>query len=193
MTGVRMVTKLSQPTIQTSGLTLRFGDLTAVNNLSLSVPVGSIYGFLGLNGAGKTSTIRMLLGLIRPSAGEIKLFGEPFKPAHRYLLKSTGALVEAPSLYTHLTGRENLELTRILIGTPGSQIDRVLTVVGLEKDAQRAVREYSQGMRQRLGLALALLGNPQLLILDEPTNGLDPAGIREIRNLISQLAVEQGI
>src|SRR5262249_45490409 len=159
----------------------------------LCVPPGSVYGFLGLNGAGKTSTIRLLLGLIRPNSGEVRLFDQPFTPQHRSLLSRVGALVEAPSLYTHLTGHENVELTRVLTGTDPQRIGHVLRVVGLEKDARRLVREYSHGMRQRLGLALALLRDPRLLILDEPTNGLDPAGIREMRNLIGQLSAEHGI
>ncbi|HLY26414.1 MAG TPA: ATP-binding cassette domain-containing protein, partial [Aggregatilineales bacterium] len=159
------------PAIQTEKLTLRYDDLTAVDRVDLFVPSGSVYGFLGLNGAGKTSTIRMLLGLIRPNAGEIRLFNERFSPSNRKLLRRVGALVEEPSLYTHLTGRENLELTRVLIDAAPAGVERALAIVGLEKDGHRAVREYSQGMRQRLGLALALLGDPQLLILDEPTNG----------------------
>jgi ABC-2 type transport system ATP-binding protein len=179
--------------IETQGLTLNFGKLTAVSNLNLCVPVGSVYGFLGLNGAGKTSTIRMLLGLIQPYTGEIRLFGQPFSRTHRKQLNQIGALVETPSLYGHLTGYENLELTRILVGAASAQIDRVLTIVGLVNDSHRLVRQYSLGMRQRLALAIALLNDPQLVILDEPTNGLDPAGIREIRALIGNLSAEHGI
>ncbi len=179
--------------ITTSRLTRCFGDLTAVDCIDLRVPKGSIYGFLGPNGAGKTTTIRLLLGLIRPNAGEVQLFGQSLRNGRMALLRRVGALVETPSLYPHLTGRENLEVTRRLIGGEHSQIERALTIVKLEQDAHRRVGHYSSGMRQRLGLALALLGQPELLILDEPTNGLDPAGIREMRDLICRLPEEHGV
>lgn len=179
--------------IETCGLTRRFGAQLAVNEVNLAVPEASIYGFLGPNGAGKTTTIRMLLGLIRPNAGEVKLFGEPFAENRLALLRRVGALVETPSLYSHLTGRENLEVTRRLIGAERKLIDRALDIVRLSADAHRRVREYSLGMRQRLSLALALLNNPDLLILDEPANGLDPAGIHEMRDLIRRLASDFGI
>ena len=170
--------------IETRGLTRRFGHQLAVNNLNLSVPAAGVYGFLGPNGAGKTTAIRMLLGLIRPNAGEVRLFGQPLKANHLSLMRRVGALVESPSLYPHLTGRENLEVTRRLLGSRRELIDVALDIIKLKKDAGRRVREYSLGMRQRLGLALALLNKPELLILDEPTNGLDPAGIHEMRDLI---------
>ncbi len=179
--------------IETTGLTRRFGALVAVDNLSLQVPRGSIYGFLGPNGAGKTTTIRLLLNLIRPDDGDIRLLGLPLPGNRMKLLAQVGALVEAPALYPHLTGRENLRATQELVGFPRTSIDRVLGIVGLAGDADRLVRGYSLGMRQRLGLALALLGEPKLLILDEPTNGLDPAGIHEIRELIRGFPEEQGI
>ena len=179
--------------IETEKLTLRYGQLTAVDGLNLCVPAGSVYGFLGLNGAGKTSTIRMLLGLIRPNAGEVRLFGKHFDARERALLSQVGSLVESPSLYLHLTGYENLELTRRLVGGRPALVQRALMLAGLEQVAKRLVRTYSMGMRQRLGLALALLNNPQLLILDEPTNGLDPAGIREMRALIERMSAEQGV
>lgn len=179
--------------IETRGLTRRFGAQLAVDALNLSVPAAGVYGFLGPNGAGKTTAIRMLLGLIRPNAGEVYLFGQPL-PTNRYsLMRRVGALVETPSLYPHLTGRENLEVTRRLLGAPGKLIDLALDTVRLTKDANRRVREYSLGMRQRLGLALALLNKPDLLILDEPTNGLDPAGIHEMRDLIRHLPRESGM
>ncbi len=179
--------------IETRGLTRGFGKHLAVNDIQLCVPAAGVYGFLGPNGAGKTTTIRMLLGLIRPDAGEVFLFGESLA-AHRYaMLRRTGALVETPSLYSHLTGRENLEYTRRLLGASPALIDRALAIVKLTADAHRRVREYSLGMRQRLGLALALLNEPQLLILDEPANGLDPAGIHEMRDLIRRLPNEFGI
>jgi ABC-type multidrug transport system ATPase subunit len=180
-------------TICTAGLTRRFGRLTAVDRLGLEVPRSSVYGFLGPNGAGKTTTIRMLLGLIRPHAGEIRLFGEPTWRSRLALLRRVGALVESPSLYPHLTGRENLKVARRLSGASRAQIERTLCVVRLEGAADRAVRGYSTGMRQRLGLALALLVEPELLVLDEPTNGLDPAGIQEMRELICRLPQEYGV
>jgi ABC-type multidrug transport system ATPase subunit len=184
---------MSNLIIQTSGLTRRFGDLCAVDRLELAVPAGSIYGFLGPNGAGKTTTIRMLLGLIQPNAGQVVLFGEPLRSKRTAILRQVGALVESPSLYPNLTGRENLEVTRRLTGGGKKQIPHVLHLVRLEAAADRLVRDYSNGMRQRLGLALALLNWPELLILDEPTNGLDPAGIQEMRELVVRLCDEYGV
>jgi lantibiotic transport system ATP-binding protein len=178
--------------IETRCITRRFGNTKAVDEVSLQVPRGSIYGFLGPNGAGKTTTIRMLLGLIRPDTGEIDLFGCPLNHNRLELLHRTGSLVEAPSLYPHLTGWENLELLRRMTGDKPSEIQRALAIVGMESAAHKKVRGYSTGMRQRLGLATALFGHPELLILDEPTNGLDPAGIHEIRELICSLP-NQGI
>jgi ABC-type multidrug transport system ATPase subunit len=179
--------------ISSVGLTRRFGALTAVDRLDLKVPCGSVYGFLGPNGAGKTTTIRLLLGLIRPLEGEIRLFGRPLREDRRALLRWVGSLVESPSLYPHLTGRENLEIIRRLVGIPRDHVERVLGVVGLEDAAARRVGGYSSGMKQRLGIAIALLGDPELLILDEPTNGLDPAGIHEIRDLLRRLPSEYGM
>ncbi len=179
--------------IETRGLTRRFGSQLAVDDLNLLVPAAGVYGFLGPNGAGKTTAIRMLLGLIRPNAGEVRLFGQSLNGNHRSVMCRVGALVESPSLYPHLTGRENLEVTRRLLGSGRNLIELALATVRLTKDADRRVREYSLGMRQRLGLALALLNNPELLILDEPTNGLDPAGIHEMRDLIRRLPDEFGV
>lgn len=179
--------------IETRGLSRRFGAQVAVADLNLLVPAAGVYGFLGPNGAGKTTAIRMLLGLIRPDAGEVCLFGQPLHSNHRALMSRVGALVEAPSLYPHLTGRENLEVTRRLLGAPRNLIDAALETVRMTRDADRRVREYSLGMRQRLGLGLALLNEPDLLILDEPTNGLDPAGIHEMRDLIRRLPDEFGV
>jgi lantibiotic transport system ATP-binding protein len=179
--------------IETRGLTRRFGARVAVDDLNLRAPAAGVYGFLGPNGAGKTTAIRMLLGLIRPDAGDVYLFGAPLAAGRRTLLRRVGALVEAPSLYPHLTGRENLEVTRRMLGAPRELIDRALDIVKLTQDARRRVREYSLGMRQRLGLALALLNKPELLILDEPTNGLDPAGIHEMRDLLRSLPAEFGV
>lgn len=179
--------------IETKNLTRRFEQITAVNNLSIQVPRESVYGFLGSNGAGKTTTIRILLGLIRLDSGQVRLFGTPSDVRQVSLLRRAGSLIESPSLYMHLTGRENLEVTRRLLAAPRTAIDRVLTVVRLERDAGRLVRAYSHGMKQRLGLALAMLNEPELLILDEPTNGLDPAGIHEMRDLLRRLPKEHGM
>ncbi len=183
---------MTENIIQTTGLARRFGDVVAVDGLALEVPRGSIYGFLGPNGAGKTTTIRMLLGLIRPDAGEVRLFGQSLHQQPMAVLRKVGALVESPSLYPHLTGRENLELTRRLVDGGRAQVDRALCIVKLEEAANRLVKTYSLGMQQRLGLALALLRSPELLILDEPTNGLDPAGILEMRELICGMP-DQGV
>jgi len=183
-----------QTIIQTNGLTRRYKTLVAVNKLDLNVPTGSVYGFLGPNGAGKTTTIRMLLGLITPDEGTVRLFGEDIhSPARLNLLRRVGSLVEVPSLYLHLTGRENLEVTRRLLDADKKHIDRVLSIVNLTADANRITKGYSLGMKQRLGLALALLNEPDLLMLDEPTNGLDPAGIHEMRELIRSLPQQHGI
>lgn len=179
--------------IETHHLTRRFQNRLAVDAVNLLVPSAGVYGFLGPNGAGKTTTIRMLLGLMRPEAGEIRLFDTALAGHRQQLLQRVGALVETPSLYPHLTGRENLEVTRRLLGIGRNLIDRALDIVKLTADAGRCVREYSLGMRQRLGLALALLNQPELLILDEPTNGLDPAGIHEMRDLLRRLPAEHGI
>jgi ABC-2 type transport system ATP-binding protein len=182
------------PAIETTALTRRFGSVCAVDHLNLIVPQGSVYAFLGPNGAGKSTTIRMLLGLISADNGDVRLRGVRITHANRrVLLRQVGAMVEAPSLYPHLTGLENLRVTQGLIDAPAADIDRVLRIVRLEGDAHRLVRGYSQGMRQRLGLALALLGRPDLLILDEPTNGMDPAGMQEMRELIRRMPGEHGI
>ncbi len=179
--------------IETFGLSRRFGKVKAVEDVDLRVPRGSVYGFLGPNGAGKTTTIRMLLGLIRPGVGNILLFGSPLRERRLALLRRIGSLVESPSLYPHLTGWENLELLRRMTGGRPADIQQVLAIVDMEDAAHRLVRDYSLGMRHRLGLAVALFGNPELLILDEPTNGLDPAGIREMRELICSLPRQVGI
>ncbi len=178
---------MQKTVIQTRQLTRKFGSLTAVRNLNLSVPQGCVYGFLGPNGAGKTTTIRMLLGLLRSNNGEIELFGEKLRNNRQNILKKVGSLVESPSLYPNLTGQENIKLYTLLLDLKPTEIDRVLEIVNLQKAAQRPVRTYSTGMRQRLGLAIALLGKPSLLILDEPTNGLDPSGIFEMRELLKSM------
>lgn len=180
--------------LQTASLSRRFAAVHAVRNLSIAVPAGSVYAFLGPNGAGKTTTIRLILGLIRPDAGEVTIFGSrPRGAERRTTLARIGALVETPSYYGHLSGRDNVRICARLIGAKAADIDHVLTAVGLTGAALRPVRDYSLGMKQRLGIALALLGKPDLLILDEPTNGLDPAGISELREFIRQLPSSHGI
>ena len=179
--------------IQTSRLTRHFAGGHGITDVDLAVPEGSIYGFLGPNGAGKTTTIRLLLDLLRPDRGQVQLFGQPLTRGNRSALAWVGALVEQPSLYGHLSGRDNLELTRRLLALPASRIDEVLARVDLVEAARRRVREYSLGMRQRLGIALALMGRPRLLVLDEPGNGLDPAGIQDLRALLRGFAERDGI
>lgn len=179
--------------IQTICLTRRFNDLVAVDQIDLAVPEASIYGFLGPNGAGKTTTIRMLLGLIQPNSGNLSIFLKEYRDSRIEILKRIGSLVEQPSMYPHLTGWENLEIIRRLRDLERLDISKALQIVNLVKDSRRLVKYYSTGMRQRLGLAMALMGMPPLLILDEPTNGLDPAGIHEIRALITQLPRKYGI
>jgi ABC-type multidrug transport system ATPase subunit len=186
---------MSSNVIEVTGLSRRFGTVHALDRVNLQVPRGSIYGFLGPNGAGKTTTIRILLGLLRAQAGQVRVLSEPIPEQRLRALRRVGTLVEMPSLYPHLTGYENLELVRRMIdGTP-TQVQRALSMVGLDspRDAHRAVRGYSQGMRQRLGIAIALLPVPELLILDEPTNGLDPAGIHEMRELIRRMSEQEGV
>ncbi|MGE7874523.1 ABC transporter ATP-binding protein [Bacillus paramycoides] len=173
--------------IETEDLTKTYGAVNSVNQLQMQVGKGEIYGFLGPNGAGKTTTIRMLLGLIKPTTGNIKVFNRDLKTNRIDILREVGSLVESPSYYGHLTGHENLEIIRQMLQVPKKNIDEVLRIVRLEKQKDKLVKQYSLGMKQRLGIAMALLGNPKLLILDEPTNGLDPAGIQEIRELIKQL------
>ena len=174
--------------VQTTALTKRYAGRSVVNQVSLSVPEGSVYGFIGPNGAGKSTTMKMLLGLVKPSGGEILLFGKRMEEKNRLeLLRQTGSLVESPSCYGHLTGEENLQIVAELKNVPKKDIDRVLEIVELTGCRKRKVKQYSLGMRQRLGIAQALLGNPKLLILDEPTNGLDPSGIQQMRSLIREM------
>jgi ABC-type multidrug transport system ATPase subunit len=187
------VMSMTEAIVETHGLTRRYGRATAVDRVDLCVPRGSIYGFLGPNGAGKTTVIRMLLGLIRPTAGTIRLFGQDLAKHRLQVLRRVGSLVESPSYYGHLTGYENLAVVATLLDVPKRRIDEVLELVCLTSAAHRKVRGYSLGMKQRLGIAAALLGNPELLILDEPTNGLDPAGIQEIRRLLTSLPSELGV
>ncbi|MFD0714877.1 ABC transporter ATP-binding protein [Paenibacillus sp. GCM10027626] len=179
--------------LQTERLTKKIGGTAVVNDVNIRMGKGDIYGFLGPNGAGKTTTIRMLLGLTRPTEGSVRIFGKELRKERIAVLRKVGSLVEYPSYYGHLNAIDNLEVVRRLLEVPKSRIDEVLAIVRLTKDAKRAVKGYSLGMKQRLGIATALLGNPELLILDEPTNGLDPAGILEIRELIKSLPKERGV
>jgi len=180
--------------IETNNLTKRYGDVTAVDNLSLRVAKGQIYALLGLNGAGKTTTIRLLLGMVKPTAGEAYVLGSRVRGGTRKPWDSVGYLVETADAYPGLTVRENLEaMCRLRPGTPPQAVDRVIERLGLTKYADQRAGTLSHGNKQRLGLAKALLHNPKLLILDEPALGLDPAGIVEIRNLLIELAREQGV
>ncbi|MGO4584201.1 ABC transporter ATP-binding protein [Arthrobacter sp. 2RAF6] len=179
--------------IATRDLTKRFKQHTAVDGLDLVVPQGAVYGFLGPNGSGKSTTMKMLLGLTQPTKGEIDLFGQPLTPAsRREMLPSIGSMIEAPPGYGHLTGAENMRIVRDMLDLVDAQTDRALSTVRLTEHKDKLVRNYSLGMKQRLGIAMALARDPALLVLDEPTNGLDPAGIEEIRTLLIDLA-GQGI
>lgn len=180
--------------IETTGLSYRYADgATILNNINLQVPENSIYGFLGANGAGKTTTIRLLLGLLKKQAGEVIFFGKPFNKNRIEILKKTGSLVETPSIYSHLTAAENLLVLQKVYGFPISRIAEVLDVVGLSETGNKKAGKFSLGMKQRLGIAIAMMHNPELLILDEPTNGLDPGGIVEIRELLKKLHREKGM
>lgn len=181
-----------QYAIQTEHLSRSFGSIRAVQDISLQVPEASVFGFLGPNGAGKTTTIRMLLGLIRPTEGEVSLHGLSLRQNHREALKKVGAIVETPALYPNLTARENLQLSIRTHGGHHSEIMPLISMVRLDNALDRRVSNYSLGMRQRLALARAMLNRPKILILDEPTNGLDPAGIAEFRELIISLPKEFG-
>lgn len=174
--------------IETNDLCKQYGNAMRVNALNLQVPEGAVYGFLGPNGAGKSTTLKMVLGLTRPTRGTISVFGKPVNDRNRIsLLQNVGSLIESPSYYGHLTGEENLRIVQTLRGRPAREIGEVLALVRLGGAKDKKVSQYSLGMKQRLGLAAALLGYPKLLILDEPTNGLDPAGIQEMRELIRSL------
>jgi len=179
--------------VETKNLTEKFGKETAVEGLNMKIPRGEIYGFLGPNGAGKTTTIRMLLGLMKPTSGSVHVFGKDLKRDKLNILRKVGSLVENPSYYPHLTAYENLEAMRKIVGCEKARIHEVLEIVGLTHAAHKKVKGFSLGMRQRLGIAQALLNRPELLILDEPTNGLDPSGIIEVRNLIRSLPRQYGM
>ena len=178
--------------IETRALTRRFRRHLAVDAVSMTVPDQAVYGFLGRNGAGKTTTLKMLLGLIRPSSGTARICGIDVSEDRIGAARKVGALLEAHGFYGNLSGRENLDLTRILLGLPATEIGRVLEVVEMSEHAGRRVSDYSLGMRQRLGLARAMLGAPPVLILDEPTNGLDPDGIADMRRFLGDLPARTG-
>ncbi len=173
--------------ITTEKLTKRYKNFTSVKNVSLHIRKGSIYGFLGPNGAGKSTTMKMLLGLTVPTKGSFTIDGKHFPEDRLTILKEIGSFIESPSFYANLTGRENLDIIRKILQLPQKSVDEALDLVGLTEFGDRLAKKYSLGMKQRLGLAGALLGQPPILILDEPTNGLDPSGIHEIRNLVKSL------
>ena len=173
--------------ITTKHLTKKYKNFVSVNNVSLHIRKGSIYGFLGPNGAGKSTTMKMLLGLTVPTKGSFSIDGKHFPEDRMDILKEIGSFIEAPSFYTNLTGRENLDVIRRILGLPKESVEDALELVGLTEFGDRLAKKYSLGMKQRLGLAGALLGRPPILILDEPTNGLDPSGIHEIRELVKSL------
>jgi ABC-2 type transport system ATP-binding protein len=180
--------------IETSQLTHHYSaNETAVDNVALFVPDGSIYGFLGPNGAGKTTTLRLILGLIKKQAGTISIFGKSFGENRLDILRNIGSLIESPSLYGQLTAHENLLILQKIYQCPIQRIDEVLALVGLSDTGKKRAGKFSLGMKQRLSIAMALLNNPKLLVLDEPTNGLDPQGILEMRELLKQLNREKGI
>lgn len=180
--------------IETHDLCKQYGNALRVAHLDLDVPEGSVYGFLGPNGAGKSTTLKMILGLVRPTAGSIQVLGKEMNAQNRLaVLRQVGSLIESPSYYGHLTGEENLRIVQTLRGAPEKNIREVLQIVRLDGQRGKKVAHYSLGMKQRLGLAAALLGYPKLLILDEPTNGLDPAGIQEMRELICSLPERFGM
>lgn len=173
--------------IETKNLTKSYKDFTAVSDLNLHIPKGTVYGFLGPNGAGKSTTMKMFLGLTQPTSGSFTIDGKSYPEDRIQILKEVGSFIEAPAFYGNLTGEENLDILRKILGLPKSAVSDALELVGLTQFKNRQAKKYSLGMKQRLGLAGALLGNPPILLLDEPTNGLDPVGIHEIRSLIRSL------
>lgn len=180
--------------LEIKNLSKKSGNTYRVKNLSMSIPKSCVYGFLGPNGAGKTTTLKMILGLIKKDAGEIKMFGEDVSSKNLLaLLHKTGSLIENPGGYPHLSGLENMQIIAKLKGVNETEIEKALKTVRLYEQKDKKLGAYSLGMKQRLGIAMALLGDPKLLILDEPSNGLDPAGIMEIRNLITSLPKERGM
>lgn len=179
--------------VETVGLSKEFKRFKAVDNINLKIEEGKIYGFLGPNGAGKSTTLKMLLGLVKPTKGQVKILDMDISKNREDILSKIGALIESPSYYGHLTAYENLEILRRVLKLEKNSIEEVLKTVKLWEVRNKKVKEFSLGMKQRLGIAEALIGNPKLLILDEPTNGLDPAGILEVRDLIKSFSKEKGI
>ncbi|QLY79946.1 ABC transporter ATP-binding protein [Clostridium intestinale] len=179
--------------VSTSKLSKKYGDTYRVKDIDLFVKKGDIYGFLGPNGAGKSTTLKMLLGLVKPTSGTFKIFNQEFESNRSNILKEVGSLIESPSYYGHLSGIENMRVMQRLREVPDKNVAEALRIVRLENQKDKKVSHYSLGMKQRLGIAMALLAFPKLLILDEPTNGLDPAGISEIRELIQTLPRRYGI
>lgn len=180
--------------LQTQGLSKRFGTFQAVQDLNLEVQEGDLYGFLGGNGSGKTTTMRMILRLIRPTSGSVQIFGKDVQANFIEIMKQVGALVELPAYYPYLSAVKNLEILRLASGgVPKSRIPEVLDVVGLASRMHDRVGTYSQGMRQRLGIAMAFLAKPRLVFLDEPTNGLDPHGINQMRHVIKDMNKRDGV
>jgi ABC-type multidrug transport system ATPase subunit len=179
--------------IETNNLTKSYGDFIAVNNMEIKVPAGKVYGFLGRNGSGKTTTIRMIMGLIKPDKGQVKIFGQEIGRNRSKYLADIGAIIETPGFYENLSAYENLEITAKMFDTQKIRINESLEIVGLSNIGDRPVGKFSLGMKQRLGIANALIHSPRILVLDEPTNGLDPAGIIEMRKLISDLSQSMGI
>ena len=173
--------------IETQNLTKSYAGFTAVSGINLHVPKGTVYGFLGPNGAGKSTTMKMLLGLTKPTGGSFTIDGKQYPENRVEILKEVGSFIEAPAFYGNLTGEENLDIVRIILGLPKASVSDALEIVGLAQHGKKQAKKYSLGMKQRLGLASALIGKPPILILDEPTNGLDPVGIHEIRTLIRSL------
>lgn len=173
--------------VSTHKLSKKYKDIYSVKEVNLSVKEGDIYGFLGPNGAGKSTTLKMLLGLTHPSSGKVMVFGKEFESNQAMILSKTGSLIESPSYYGHLTGLENMRIIQRLRNVPDKNVVEALKIVRLEKQKDKKVGQYSLGMKQRLGIAMAIVSFPKLLILDEPTNGLDPSGIGEIRELIQSL------
>ena len=178
---------LTKNMISTVGLTKKYKNFVSVNRVNIHVRKGTIYGFLGPNGAGKSTTMKMLLGMAKPTAGRFHVNGKVMPEGRIEILRNVGSFIESPAYYPNLTGRENLEIIRKILNLKKKDVDDALELVGLSEYGDRLVKKYSLGMKQRLGLAGALIGRPPILILDEPTNGLDPAGIHEIRNLIKEL------
>lgn len=180
--------------VATEDLSKEYDGIYRVNDLDIRINEGDIYGFLGPNGAGKSTTMKMLVGLVKPSKGSIEIMGKPFNEKNRQeILKSVGSLIESPSYYGHLTGKENMEIIRRLLNLPRKNIEEAVHIVRMENQMDKKVKNYSLGMKQRLGIAMALARRPKLLILDEPTNGLDPAGIEEMRVLIKTLPKKYGM